>query len=71
MFCFVYFYRENVHAVKESKCIYSHLLTLFSSGHVLLQFQFLLAQLQYAVFNAVLTNQFYHLYSPDTHSDVH
>ncbi len=44
----------------------THILTLLSSGHVLLQFQFLLAQLQYAVLYAVFTDQLNHLHGPAT-----
>lgn len=46
--------------------VYTLLLTLFSSCHVLLQFEFLLAQLQYSVLNAIFTDQLDDLDSPNT-----
>lgn len=41
-------------------------LTLFRCSHVLLQLEFLLAQLQYTVLYAVLGNQLNHLYGSVT-----
>lgn len=52
--------------LRKKICVCIHFLTFFSSSHVLLQLQLLLAQLQYTVLYGVLTNQLYHLYSPDT-----
>lgn len=46
-------------------------LLTFSSGHVLLQLQFPLAQLQHDGLYAVLADQLRHLYSPDTNKELY
>lgn len=50
--------------VGKLDCVPPQVLTLLSSGHVLLQFELLLAQLQHATLYCVLMDQLDHLDSP-------